>query len=158
MCTVPVGCSRPGMVMVSSDPGLCLYNGQINAICTQTAYMLRTIFIMRTKSLLPADKSCVLFAASGHGRGWPDSTGSRQGTQGRCCGPGRLSLQIFKKKRTSPREITVNYDVLETVDIIDTVNKAPGCCALPCAAEKWDPKIFPKNKKSTFEDCTKTAQ
>ena len=65
-------------------------------------------------------------------------------------GPGRSksSEQIFKKKRASPKGITVSYDVLETVDtmnceIIKTVMvlllprlRPPGCCALPCTAKK----------------------
>ena len=91
--------------------------------------------------------------------GFSDPTGSRQGTQGRCCRPGRLSLQIFKKKRASPKEMTVSYDVLETVDtmnceIIETVMIillpviGPRLlCAVMCS-QKVKPKIFPKNKKA----------
>ena len=47
-----------------------VYNTRTNIlICVWQAYMLRTIFIMRIKSLLYADKSGELFAASGRGRG-----------------------------------------------------------------------------------------
>ena len=49
-------------------------------ICVWIAYMVHSIFIMRIKSLQSADNLNGLFAAGGHGRGWPDPAGSRRGT------------------------------------------------------------------------------
>ena len=110
------------MVMTGNDPGLYLYSEQINANCTQTTHMVRSIFIIRTKSLWYAGNSSGLFADDGHGRGWPDPTipAGEIGPTGQ--GRGKSSEQIFKKKRASRKEMTVSYNILETVDTVNTVS------------------------------------
>lgn len=84
--------------------------------------MLRTIFIIRTKSLWYADNSSGLFADDGHGRGWPDPTTPAGEIGPTWQGRGKSSEQIFKKKRASPKEITMSYDVLETAVAVDIVS------------------------------------